>query len=90
MARKPIQISYFGGNEEYYPCLMVLCDDGTIWEKAWDKPEGYDSKWDFIDQIPQDDLKDLDLGEATCSHCGSLKRNKYVACDSCGSKKNKE
>ena len=90
MARKVIQITSNGGGHQYYPCIIALCDDGTIWEKVWDKPEGYDSKWDFIDQIPQADLKDLDLDEATCSHCGSLKRNRYVACESCGSKKNKE
>lgn len=91
MARKPIQINYFGGNEYYVPCVVILCDDGTIWEKNNDNDNAgkYDD-WIFIGEAPQVNLKDLDLGEATCSHCGSLKRNKYAACDSCGSKKNKE
>lgn len=88
MPRKVIQIATNGGGHQYYPCIVALCDDGTIWEKNYDK-DGY-KRWDFIDEVPQGSLEDLDLMEATCVYCGLAKRNKYIACSSCGGKQNKE
>lgn len=89
MPRKAIQISVATGYEDCKPFLTVLCDDGTIWDNAYDLDKEAYEGWCLVPDIPQDSLESLNLGEAQCLHCGLMKRNKYAACGSCGSKHNK-
>ncbi len=44
--RKPIQVSGY----DKYGKFMVLCDDGTIWERVFNEPE---RKWLRLPPIPQ-------------------------------------
>lgn len=55
MTRKPIQIAMAQWDETgEQPALVVLCDDGTLWElQRWDaSPTG--RAWRQLPNLPQD------------------------------------
>lgn len=47
-SRKPVQIAAMPESEKYYPTVVALCDDGTMWAY------NFDSKiWSELPPIPQ-------------------------------------
>lgn len=60
MTRKIIQIAFDvnGENDYIHSCLHALCDDGSIWYRAYDRNRAV-VKWVQIDlgKIPQPEIK---------------------------------
>lgn len=52
--RKPIQISIIPENETTKTIVIVLCDDGTLWE-TWESCLG--RQWSQIIGLPQGKVK---------------------------------
>lgn len=53
--RKPIQLAYASGDDNFYPRVYALCDDGSIWCLPL-KPSGGDT-WQAVKSIPQGEKK---------------------------------
>jgi hypothetical protein len=65
--RKPIQIAMRKRVDEHSDYLIVVCDDGTIWEEGGESITSKDEngikyihfEWYKINNVPQEPLEDL-------------------------------
>lgn len=53
--RKPVQLTFAPGDDNFYPRVYALCDDGSIWCLPL-KPGG-DDTWQAVKPIPQKEFK---------------------------------
>jgi hypothetical protein len=51
--RKIIQLTAYGEGDNTYPCIIALCDDGTVWLRPTANNPG--DKWELIQSIPQEE-----------------------------------
>lgn len=51
--RRIIQIAATPDTTDRYVTMYALCDDGTVWNIAWDM-RGVPTKWSPVPPVPQD------------------------------------